>query len=57
MKFKLIIIFYLFAINGFSQFLEPGISIGVNSYSGVTLKEGMVCQMGQWDLRFLTDLI
>ena len=39
MKFKLIIIFYLIAINGFSQFLEPGISIGVNSYSG-DLKRG-----------------
>ena len=39
MKFRLIIIFYLFAINGFSQFLEPGISIGVNSYSG-DLKRG-----------------
>ena len=56
MKFKLIIIFYLFAINGFSQFLEPGISIGINSYSG-DLKRGYSLSADQWDLKFLTDSI
>ena len=49
MKFKLIIIFYLFAINGFSQFLEPGISIGVNSYSG-DLKRGYSLSDGSMGL-------
>ena len=49
MKFKLIIIFYLIAINGFSQFLEPGISIGVNSYSG-DLKRGYSLSDGSMGL-------
>lgn len=49
MKFKLTIIFYLFAINGFSQFLEPGISIGVNSYSG-DLKRGYSLSDGSMGL-------
>ena len=49
MKFRLIIIFYLFAINVFSQFLEPGISIGVNSYSG-DLKRGYSLSDGSMGL-------